>query len=382
MVAQMIVMQRHGSVALAVGAAVTLCACGDDTVAGGDYSPKSVPAFGVGVAHVAGQYSIRSAGEAPLLAGARRAHELGARTIKLYLTPEYATKYPQAWPNGIHSLASLVSSAPYREVLSLPFDTVVFTTYSFAMGVGDPWRERDVPGLLEAEAREFEELVEELDRLSPGGRRTYVFQNWEGDWSLTAMNLEQGKDAARAKRMAQWLTRRHRAVADAAARRTNQELTFATAIEVNRVLDSDDTRLRVLSDVLPQAETDLVSYSAWESTDVGALADSERTARVASNLTAAIAKIRSAVPKVGVYLGELGFPERELGNVGELTRAALDAGSRSGVLGSVYWQIFDNECSNNECRGLWVLKPDGSLGDAGQALAERWNGRTVPSAQQ
>lgn len=373
-------MQRHFASVILVGAALTMWACGGDTGTDKTYLPQQVPGFGVGVAHVAGHYSVSNSGEAPLLAGARRAQELGAKTIKLYLTPEYATKYPQAWPQGIHSLASLASSAPFREVLALPFDTVVFTTYSFAMGVGDPWRDRDVNGLLDAEANELEELVDVLDRLSPQGPRTYVFQNWEGDWSLTAMNLEQAKDAARAKRMAQWLTRRHRAVADAAARRTNQALTFVTAVEVNRVLDADDTHLRVLTDVLPQAETDLVSYSAWESTDVGALAEAERAPRVTKNLTAAIEKIRAAVPsQVGVYLGELGFPEREVSNVGELTKAALDAGSRAGALGSVYWQIFDNECHNSECRGLWVLKPDGSLGLAGQALAERWSGGNSPS---
>ena len=102
--------------------------------------PRPPSSIGLGVAHVAGTYAVRHhENESFLQAGALRARELGARTLKLFLTPEFRTKYPQPWPDGISSLAQLADSQAFREVFDQPFDTFVLTTYSFAMGSGDPW---------------------------------------------------------------------------------------------------------------------------------------------------------------------------------------------------------------------------------------------------
>lgn len=327
--------------------------------------------LGLGVAHVAGRYTVTKSGETLLAAGAHRALELGAPTLKVYLTPDYAQKYPMTWPAGITSLATLADSAPMREVLDLPFQTIVFTTYSFSMGTGDPWRAADVPALLEAEAREFDELIAVLAARPSSTPRTYVFQTWEGDWALLgSYDVHAHVPAERAGRMANWLNRRHQAIDEARTRYAKTDVKFFDAIEVNRVLDADGSVPRVTTDVLPDACSDFVSYSAWEALDVAALAENERAATIDRRLSTALARLREFAP---VYLGEVGLAEQAMPNTDVLVTAALDSAARHGAMGSIYWEIFDNECTDAmQCPGYWVMKPDGALSAAGAVLAARW----------
>lgn len=352
-----------------------LVACGGVPFEPARCRPRPVAPFGVGVAHVAGAYAVRrSSGEAFLQAGAARAHELGARTLKLFLTPDYATKYPQAWPTGIDSLETLAASAPFAEVLAMPFDTFVLTTYSFSMGTGDPWREGPVPHRLAAETREIDALVTLLATRYVGTGKTFVLQTWEGDWALLG-----GTDptlpvpADRAERMAAWLSARHAAVEAARERAAQPGVSIVDAVEVNRVLDVA-ADARVTTDVLPNTCTDMVSYSAWESLDVGSLKAEEQWPELERRLTTALERIRANAPEgAAVFLGEFGFAENEGAPAAQLVERTCDVAMRAGVVGAVYWQLFDNECSTpDHCRGMWVMKPDGSLSGAGQALQAHW----------
>ncbi len=333
--------------------------------------PRPPSTIGLGVAHVAGTYAVRhQASESFLQAGALRARELGARTLKLFLTPEFRTKYPQAWPEGIGSLAALADSQAFRDVFDQPFDTFVLTTYSFSMGSGDPWRGREVDGLLSAEAQELDELVTLLSTRYAGSGKTFVLQTWEGDWALFG-NYDPSTiaPADRIERMSKWLSSRHQAIAVARDREARPGVAIADAIEVNRVLDVG-VGPRVISAVVPNACADLISYSAWEALE-GASADVLET-----RLTTALATIRQFAPAgSAVMLGELGFAENEneVAPAAELIERTLAVAKKNDVRGAVYWQIFDNECSaQNGCRGFWVMRPDGSLSGAGQSLSAHW----------
>ncbi len=320
------------------------------------------------MAHVAGTYAVRhDQTESFLLSGALRAKELGSRTLKLFLTPEYKTKYPQPWPDGISSLAQLADSAAFREVFEQPFDTFVLTTYSFSMGTGDPWRDRQVTGLIDAEGRELDELVTLLSTRYAGTGKTFVLQTWEGDWALFGKaDPSTVVPADRADRMAAWLSARHTAIATAREREARAGVTIANAVEVNRVLDHE-SGLRVTTDVLPNTCADVISYSAWEALDV-------QVEVLETKLTRALELIRAHAPAgSALMLGELGFAENEVTPTAALVERTLSVAAKNDVRGAVYWQIFDNECTAaNGCRGFWVLRPDGSLSAAGQTLAAHW----------
>lgn len=350
-----------------------LLACGGSPSRGGRCEPGSPrKPLELGVAHVAGAYAPST--ERPFLAaGAHDASKLGARTLKVYLTPEYRTKYPQAWPD-VRSLAELAATPAFRALFDGPFDTFVVTTYSFALGVGDPWRGSDDERLYDAEADELEALTRHLLTTYRGTGKRFVLQNWEGDWALLAGEGPTTRvDPARAGRMARWLEARQTGVARAREAVAEQGVTVRHAVEVNLVLDASGSR--VLDDVLPLTCVESVSYSAWEALAVDtahALEAQQRT--IAAQVERAIARIRGVVGSdVEVFLGEVGFAEREhpRGHVAPLLDSTLATAERLGLSRAVYWQVYDNECSAGGCRGLWLVRPDGTTGDAAALLSAR-----------
>lgn len=360
---------------LALLSVVSLLACGAapteaiDVCATRALAPASSQ-LKVGVAHVAGAYAPKSS-EHFLLAGATQAQELGASTLKVYLTPEYRTKYPGEWPT-VGSLESLAKTPAFEALFARPFDTFVITAYTFASGVGDPWRESDDPRLYDAEANELESLTRHLLTRYSGTGKTFVLQNWEGDWALLAgAGVESQVPAARVARMRRWLEARQLGVARARETTAHTSVQVLNAAEANRVLDAAN-HTRVVSDVLPGLCVDAVSYSAWEALDAPrGLELTQEMQWVRTQLTSALAALRdAALPGTLQLMGELGFAEAErtAGTTGPLVSEALAVAREEGLSHAVYWQLYDNECTGEVCRGFWVVRPDGSLSEAGRTL--------------
>lgn len=242
---------------------------------------EEVPPWGSagwGVAHVAGSYRVplAAAEEVSFVEeGARWAHELGASTLKLYLTPDYAQKYPGAWPQGIDSLRALAASEPMRRAMALPFSTIVLTTYSFAAGTDDGWRHGLSPQREEAIQREWSELVVYLLETYAGSGRRFILQNWEGDWSLRGGVRATVSDRA-AHNMVRWISARQAGVERGRALAPAEGVEVWHALEVNRLFDDASGR-NVTNLVLPRVEVDAVSYSTWESLERAAAAGWSRT---------------------------------------------------------------------------------------------------------
>lgn len=322
--------------------------------------PPPRRALELGVAHVAGAY--RPDDSRPFLqAGADDVRALGARTLKVYLTPDYATKYPQPWPE-VHSLDALAATESFRALFAQPFDTFVLTTYSFASGTGDAWRARDDEALLEAEAAELEALTRHLRETYRGTGKRFVLQNWEGDWVLRA------GDERAATRMIRWLGARQAGVTRG-RRATTSDVEVEHAIEVNLVLRDEGPSMT--REVLPFVCADSLSYSAWEALEVDAATSlQEQRARLGERLSEAIARLR-AVNDAPIALGELGFAENEqpTGATSALLDETLQTARRLELTRAIYWQVYDNECTDAGCRGLWVVRPDGSRSEAARGLA-------------
>jgi len=256
----------------------------------------------------------------------------------------------------------------------MPVDTFVLTTYSFSMGIGDPWREESNKARLAAVTAEVEELAIYLLENYAGSGKTFVLQNWEGDWALLgSYDLDTKIPEGRAERMAAWFNARQRGVANARRRIKHDGVRVVHAIEVNRVLDDTSIARRVVSDVLPISCADAVSYSAWEALQVAPISTQSMMAAMHERLERAVNTIRNQVSEgVPVYVGEFGFAENLLPeniDTGSLVESVTDSLRDLGVGPAVYWQIFDNECDGLDCMGLWVSRPDGSRSAAGDMLA-------------
>jgi hypothetical protein len=134
-----------------------------------------------------------------------------------------------------------------------------------------------------------------------------------------------------------------------------------------------DRRSTVLTEVLPGACVEAVSYSAWEALAVDTAKPLDtQAARVSQQLEEAVRRIREAVgSSVDVMLGEVGFAENEhpRGQSAALLQETLDTARRLALSRAIYWQVYDNECTSAGCRGLWLVRADGTASEVAPVLS-------------
>lgn len=304
----------------------------------------------LGCAHAAGKYPDRTAAADFLTYGATTIRGVGAagfRTIKFYLTPNYATTYPgQNFGSVPANLTQLAQTTPVASILSdVNFDRLVLTTYTFANGIFSPVV-TVTPTQLANEYAEIYNLVVHL--LSTYSNKRFILQNTEGDWELlrgTDPNVFVSPEYAR--NYAAFCRVRQNAVRDA-RNATPSTSTVSLAIECNRILD--DNHIGVVSAVLPQIAPDIVNYTTYEATTLGLLPNQAQTeALITSRLKTIVTRIRRVAPDARIVFSEFAWAQDEpsftgLGlNLGQLIQCVIDAANANGVDGCIWWQIFDNE---------------------------------------
>ena len=94
-----------------------------------------------------------------------------------------------------------------------------------------------------------------------------------------------------------------------------------------------------------------------------------------------------------ILISEYGVFEMELGSEAAWrAQTVLQTAATAGLLGAIAWQIYDNECKDSagnyfpvdsspgsalrpiasQCRGLWLVKPDGSQSNLVAVLSPYW----------
>ena len=357
--------------------------------------------FSAGIAHASGNYGFTN--ENYLVEGAERIQQLGSKSIFVYLTPGFRTTYPDrssgSWPaSDPSSISDLVQAAPYAKVLGLPFDTIVLTAYTFAThdhvaGFAGSGREQ-------AEENEFYNLATYLFRHYAGTGKTFVLKNWEGDWiglggqglQFAANNISDSMITD----MKAWLSARQKGVTRARQDAGNPKtVNVFNAVEVNRVLDfAQKGMARVINTVVPSVAPDMVTYSSYDSTLEGTDPGTMQAA-----MTLALNTIKQFAPDpVGlgdkrVLISEFGLYENERGSETKWrTQTLLSTAKSAGLSGAFMWNVFDNEChenngqaapidapegapqrpTNRQCRGLWAVRPDGSISAVVSVLQKYW----------
>jgi len=329
-----------------------------------------------GIAHVAGLYPTSSS-FVTLGANAIKALGPNSKTIKLFFTSDYATKYPNQTGWGtVANMVDLASSTPMATVLGdaqfTDYFINVFPWWSnwAATSLTNYWVNSPVVNdasssvtfatILTNETTAMQNLAAHLLTTYAGTGKRFVLQNWEGDWSLlNAFDANATAKADWAMRMANVYQARARGVAAARAASSAIGVSVEFAVEVNRSLDGGR---RVHRDVLPYVPHDRVSWSAYEGLTYADVMSSgsitaARTA-IDYNMRRFNAEIRkySSAP---IYIGEFGWPEAEFNTTtyppGDLIQQVLETGDALGWTHAVYWQIYDN---SDPYRGFALIKAD------------------------
>jgi len=320
----------------------------------------------LGVAHIGGRYAFTD--EDYLNEGAAKIHALGVRCIKVSLSLDTDNPSPSLYPfhskwPDVTTLDALADSPYYRALFARDFETFILTSFRPAAAAGY-WRARFTEADERAEEDCFAALAGYLLQTYANSRKTFVLQNWEGDWALRGSFNPTAKPTKESiDNMVRWLAARQRGVArarrDAAASRAR----VFHACEVNLVRQAaDEGAPSVTVDVLPHVPVDLVSYSAWDTKD---------SPKDFGKALTFIAKHRQPTEPFGtrgVYVGEFGLPESEATprKVLERTRGLLAESERFGCPYAVYWQLYCNEpvaknpSANTDFKGFWLLRPDGT----------------------
>jgi hypothetical protein len=339
-------------------------------------APAPLPVDVVGVAHVAGKYHLTDADF--LNEGADVLHEMGCRVIKVWLA-DVAAKYPfnSTWP-VMRSLVDVARSAYFRKLFDHPFDT--FVLEALWGRTDDYWRGGMSPAQVDAERNGMRDLAAHLIETYRDTGKTFVLQNWEGDWALRGGSPTTDPSPGAVRGMIDWLNARQDGVDIARDRAKGVAgVTVLHAAEVNLVERAmrADGGVTVTNDVLPHTRCDLYSYSAYD-------VPTHEPAR----FRAALDYLASKAPggKSKIYVGEYGAPENEVGGSDEqgrrvrsATQTALDWGARY----AIYWQLycneprrkFDGRPKNDDLKGFWLIRPDESRPAATDYFIELWNKR-------
>lgn len=337
-----------------------------------DYASASAatPDLQLGIAHVGGLYSLTD--QDYLNEGAAAVRDIGARCIKVSLTLDTANPTPRMYPfhsrwPDVATLDALADTPYFRSLFSRAFDT--FILISFRPGkTPDYWRTSFNREDEDAEEACFAALARTLLESHADETKTFVIQNWEGDWAVRGSFDPQSTPTEAAFRsMIRWLSARQRGIARGRAEARPSRSQVFHACEVNLVaMTMERETPSVTTHVLPNVNVDLVSYSAWDTRE-----SPERFGR-AIDFIAARKRSNPSSLGCGIYIGEFGIPEQEASPnlVRERCAALITAARQRGCPYAVYWQLYCNEPIvqppriNADFKGYWLIRPDGSRSPA------------------
>jgi hypothetical protein len=320
----------------------------------------------LGVAHIGGRYAFTE--KDFLIEGAEAVRSLGARCLKISLSLDTDNPSPSLYPFGsrwpeVTSLDALADTPAYRSVFAMDFDTFILTSFRPGRPAGY-WRTGFTEADEQAETECFAALTEQLLRRHATTRKTFVIQNWEGDWAVRG-NFDPAVSPTRdaTANMVRWLAARQRGVARGRRAVAANGPRVVHACEVNLVRQAMERGApSVTTDVLPHVPLDLVSYSAWDTKD------SPHDFGRALDFILRHKPSTEPFGAHGVYVGEFGLPESEASprEVLDRTAALLAQAERRGCPYAVYWQLYCNEPlvkdpkSNADYKGFWLIRPDGT----------------------
>jgi hypothetical protein len=221
------------------------------------------------------------------------------------------------------------------------------------------------PEDIEREKTSYYEFAKYLLTTYRGTGKTFVLQNWEGDWVLTPPYTDKQLDPKEAEAMVVWLNARQDGVERARREVGTNGVMVVHAAEANLVDKAMQGKPCVANNVFPYTHCDLYSYSAYD-----IILQGPERLRAALDHLAAKAPDSALYGAKNVYLGEFGWPEhlvtpeRRLQIVKETVETALDWGTPYVLFWELYCdgprRKYEGRPTNDDMAGNWLIRPDGT----------------------
>lgn len=331
----------------------------------------------LGVNHINSHYHLTD--QDYLNEGADAVLELGSRVIKVVIRDNMERYYTYncEWPE-ITSLVQAAELPYFKELFAKPFSTFVLMTFRPGVPL-HYFLDGMTPEDAARETQAYYEFTKYLLTTYQGTGKTFVFQNWEGDWVLTPppLDMEKKPSPIAVQGMIDWLNARQDGVEKARAEVGMDGVAVYHAAEVNLVEKAQLGHPTVTNDVLPHTRCDLYSYSAYDT-----MAHSEAKFRSAMKYLAEKAPDSAAFGDKNIYVGEFGWPESLVSESRriEMVRYTIDTGLELGARYLLFWALYcdgpignpEPPLGNDDLRGNWLIRPDGSKSPVWHYLHDRF----------
>lgn len=338
------------------------------------YAPDKPMPDRVGICHINSNYHLTD--NDFMNEGADKILELGGRSIKLIIRDQldryYAFNSP-GWPAKITSLIQAAETDYFQDVLSKPFSTYVLMAYTPYVEDIHYFTKDFTEADHKRESDSFYEFSKYLLTKFSGTGKTFILQNWEGDWVLTPPDtyMEKQAEPRAVQGMINWLNARQEGVDRARKEVGMHGVRVVHAAEVNLLDIAMEGKPCVTNSVLPYTHCDLYSYSAWNT-----IVSPPEVFRKSLEYLKKMAPDSKLYGADNIYVGEYGWSEREpfggsehrMNLIHNTMTAALDFGAQYVMIWELYCDGLLNESAkdkpkNDDVVGNWIIRPDGSKSD-------------------
>jgi hypothetical protein len=337
----------------------------------------------------------------------RKSVETGARVFRFYLGGRFDYVHPVLSPQRFEgdglprpvTLEGIISLPRYRAVLADPaLETIVLTAYpvyDYGGGPDDlnlqrPWG----PQLERLEREQITALANWLYREFGDSNKTIIVANHEADEKIIDIANYTGSPEQAVTTFRLWMRTRFEAIDAVRKAHPGARLRFFHAFEIAlvnlrvmphrggfRKATPRNPRQRgwsALLDVVPHTPFDLISYSAYESTNSPYETQNpdqpppETGVRLKRDLERIRAVARPSLSAAGrqhfgenfVMIGELGYARDRFehlpsGPILPRLYSAMQASIESGCPYVVLWQVFDHPLNGGEAWGFGMYNRDG-----------------------
>ena len=291
-----------------------------------------------------------------LIEQAENVRGMGSNLLKISLAQGAAPNYgsEEAARKAKSTLAYVQASPAVQQALDMDFTYYQAWVHSFT---GANWRD----GVDMTEARAYYDEMYALtawllERYSGTGK-VFMLGNWEGDWLLLGrQNREADPSPTAVEGMIAWMKIRQLAVDNARAAVAHKDVEVYHYIEVNLVKKAMAGRASIALSVLPEANPDLVSYSAYEAIKQSPTPD---LMSIRQPLEQILAYLEGQLPpkeglpfKRRVFIGEYGYHADKskpltVKQQYMKSRFVMQSAIALDLPFALIWQMYNNEYAEN-----------------------------------